>query len=266
MPSPFPGMDPWLEQHWGDVHTRLVTYCSDRLQSALPRDLRARVEERVYLEWEEEGEVGGRSVVPDIRVVEYPHAGPKTATDVAVLEADPALRVTPFDESTTERFIEIRDFSTGGRLVTVIEILSRANKTPGRGRVSYLKKRDELHEARVNLVEIDLLRSGEPIDAIPRGELPEEYHTPYLVTVSREELESREYNLYKVPLDRRLPVIAVPLRPGDSDVLLELQAVLNDAYDRGGYDIIDYRKPPQPPLSGEVANWCEQLLKQKQLR
>ncbi|MFW5692631.1 MAG: DUF4058 family protein, partial [Thermoguttaceae bacterium] len=230
--------------------------------AALPRDLRARVEERVYLEWEEQGRTTGRIVVPDVRVVEYPYVGSDSASDEPVLVADPALRVRPFDEPTVERFIEIRDFSTGGRLVTVIEVLSPSNKGPGSGRASYLKKREELHEARVSLVEIDLLRSGEPIDAVPRSELPEEYHTPYLITVSREETAGRGYEVYKVPIDRRLPVIAVPLRPGDDDALLDLQSVLNDVYDRGGYDIVDYRRPPNPPLPADLTDWADRVLRQ----
>ena len=127
MPGPFPGMDPWLEQHWGDVHTRLVTYCSDHLQGGLPRDLRARVEERVFLEWEEDGESTGRHVV---RVVEYPRSGPARAGAVAVLEPKSVLKVKPFDEPTTERFLEIRDFGTGGRLVTVMELMSSAYRSP----------------------------------------------------------------------------------------------------------------------------------------
>lgn len=266
MPGPFPGMDPWLEQHWGDVHTSFVTYCRDRMQAALPRDLRARVEERVFLEWEESGETAGRSVIPDIRVVEYPRTGPAKPTSTAVLEADPVMKIKPFDETTTERFIEIRDFSTGGRLVTVIEVLSPSNKERGRGRDSYLKKREELHDAHVHLVEIDLLRTKDGIDAIPRKELPDDYHTPYLVTVRREDSAGHEYEIYKAPLERRLPIIRIPLRPCDDDAILALQPILDDAYDRGGYDIMDYRKPPKPPLEGAMAAWAEDLLKQKGLR
>ena len=266
MPGPFPGMDPWLEQHWGDVHTSIVTYCRDRLQGGLPANLRARVEERVFLEWEEQGEFQGRTSVPGVRAVEYPKSGQTRETGVAVVDADPAMKVKPFEEATTERFIGIRDYSTGGRLVTVIEVLSPSNKERGRSRDAYLKKREELHDAHVNLVEIDLLRTKESIDAIPRAELPDEYHTPYLVTVSREDSMGREYEIYKAPLDRRLPIIRVPLRPSDDDVILAIQPLVNDAYDRGGYDIIDYKKPPRPPLEGAAAEWADQLLKSKGLR
>ncbi len=66
MPSPFPGMDPCLEQHWRDVHTRLIVYPGNQIQSRLPSDLRARVEERVLVETPDET----RGVFPDVRVFE----------------------------------------------------------------------------------------------------------------------------------------------------------------------------------------------------
>lgn len=265
MPSPFPGMDPWLEQHWGDVRTRLVTYCSDRLQGGLPRDLRARVEERLSLEWEGEQV---REVVSDVRVVEFPREGSVRVGAASMLQPSPVLRIGPRDEQATDRLIEIRDHGTDGRLVTVIEIYNVLVKGVGRALQSLQRKRQELRSARVNLIEIDLLRGGRRIEPIPRAELRKDYDTPYLVTACRETgAGSRyEYEIYRVPLEDRLPVIAVPLRRGDPDALLDLQAVLNDAYDRGGYDIIDYRKPPKPPLEGAAAEWADQLLKQKGLR
>ena len=67
MASPFPGMDPYLEQFWGDVHQRLVTYACDQLQGTLPGDLRARIQERVFVESPTGPE---RNMYPDIRVVE----------------------------------------------------------------------------------------------------------------------------------------------------------------------------------------------------
>jgi hypothetical protein len=67
MPSPFPGMDPYLEQFWGDVHQSLITYARDQLQEVLPGDLRARIQERVFVELPNGLE---RNMYPDIRVVE----------------------------------------------------------------------------------------------------------------------------------------------------------------------------------------------------
>ena len=69
MKSPFPGMDPYLERHWRDVHASLIIYARDQLQPQLPRKLCARVEERPIVE-PEEGE--GRSIFRDVRVVEQP--------------------------------------------------------------------------------------------------------------------------------------------------------------------------------------------------
>lgn len=112
-------------------------------------------------------------------------------------------------------------------------------------------------------MEIDLLRSGEPLEPLLRTTLRKEYHTPYLVTVTREmndEWGTRKYEIYKVPLRQRLPIIRVPLRPTDQDMPLDLQAVLNDAYDRGGYDILDYTQPPEPSLNAEDATWVASII------
>ena len=58
-------MDPFLEAYWGDVHQRLIMYLSDAIQVTLPEDLRARVEERVFVE----ADLGySRLIVPDVRV------------------------------------------------------------------------------------------------------------------------------------------------------------------------------------------------------
>src|SRR5947208_12609947 len=129
MASPFPGMDPYLEQHWGDVHHSLITYARDQLQKTLPRDLRARVEERVFVE---SPEGNGRRIVPDVRILERrrPKRKPIAASKGLAL-AEPLIVLT--DEETTQGFIEIRDASSGHRVVTVIEFLSPANKVPGQG-------------------------------------------------------------------------------------------------------------------------------------
>ncbi len=268
MPSPFPGMDPWLEQHWGDVHTSIVTYCRDHIQRSLPRDLRARVEERVYLEDEDWSKA--RQIIPDVHVVEYPHAGPRRAEDggVATLVPTEPIVMVLEEEPVTERFIEIRDFSSGGRLVTVIEVLSVTNKETGRGRELYLKKRDELDAAGVHLVEIDLLRQGEPVEIYPRASF-RGGDTPYFITVYRQQtVTSRRHEfrqvrceMYPATFQTRLPVIRIPLRPGDEDVLLDIQQLVNDAYDRGGYDILDYSQPPKPPLREVDAAWVAEWVK-----
>ena len=133
MPSPFPGMDPYLEAHWRDVHARLIIYASDALQGVLPGSLRARVEERVLLETPQG--VGYHPLFPDVRVVEYTSKrdGLETHSETGAAVAEPLL-IDVEPEPVTETFLEIIDRASGNRVVTVIEFLSPSNKSPGTNR------------------------------------------------------------------------------------------------------------------------------------
>jgi len=257
MPSPFPGMDPYLEMHWGDVHTRLITYASDYLQKVLPKDLRARVEERLVVERPE----STRPIYPDVRVIQTSskQRGPTDGAGVAM--ASPLLIDLP-EEQETQRFIEIREVSTGSRLVTVLEVLSPSNKKPGEPQEQYLRKQQELLSAGVNLVEIDLLRQGDWIVAIPRARVPAAARTIYRVVVRRGwRLLQAEY--YPVPIEERLPTIKIPLRQSDKDAPLDLQALVEQCYVNGAYDDIDYAREAVPPLHGKTARWAKQLLRRR---
>src|SRR6516164_3807504 len=118
MPSPFPGMDPYLEAHWRDVHARLIIYASDALQGVLPSALRARVEERVLLEAPKG--LGDHPLFPDVRVVEYTSKrGLAKRPEASVAVAEPLLVETD-EEPVTEPFLEIIDRESGNRVVTVI--------------------------------------------------------------------------------------------------------------------------------------------------
>ena len=265
MPSPFPGMDPYLEAYWGDVHSRLVLYASDLLQGKLPRDLVSRVEERVFVESPD----GGTASVyyPDVRVVEHPSRAGETA--VAVVEETIAANPLVIDlrrEPITETFIEIRDRRTGNRLVTVIEVLSPSNKRPGVGRKVYLRKQRELQRGRVNLVEIDLLRDGRRTFESRKNPLPLPERPTYMAAVWRASHE-RQLEVYPIDLRRRLPVIRVPLRADDADVILDLQAIVDQAYRNGRYELdIDYSRDIPPPLEPADAFWAHELLREKGLR
>ena len=262
MKSPFPGMDPYLEQYWRDVHHSLITYARDELQPGLPDQLRARVEERVFVE-SEEGT--GRSLYPDVRVVEG--AGPQQSavaveSDVAVEEP---LVVEVEDEPMSQGYIEIIDASSGNRVVTVIEFLSPSNKVPGEGRELYLEKRWEVKSAGVSLVEIDLTRTGRRILALPPERIPHSHRTTYQVCVGRGWNPSR-VEVYRAPLAGRLPVIRVPLRKSDADAPLDLQALIDQCYRNGRYDDLNYKTAPNPPLGPSDAAWADELLRTKGLR
>lgn len=261
MPSPFPGMDPYLEAHWGDIHARLVIYASDQLQGSLPSDLRARVEERVFVETEEGTR---RSVYPDVRVIqrpESPRAEKRRAGGVAVAEP---LVLQVQDEPVTEGYVEIVEVGSGHRVITVIEFVGLANKQPGAGRDLYLRKQLELRAGEVNSVEIDLLRSGQYVLSVPQDRIPPEYRTPYRICVRRV-TRPLAYEVYRVPLQEPLPTIRIPLRETDEDAILNLQSLIDQCYRNGGYDDINYSADPTPPLDSQSATWAASLLRERGL-
>jgi hypothetical protein len=257
MKSPFPGMDPYLEQHWSDVHSSLVIYSRDRLQPRLAGDLRARVEERVFVETEE-GQY--RTIYPDVRVVETSRgSSPAAASEPGIAVEDP-LVVEFGDEPATQGYIEIVDAASGNRVITVIEFISPSNKMRGEGRDLYLKKRREVMRAGASLVEIDLTRAGYRDLPLPPGRFPRSHQTTYQAGVRRS-WKPTQYEIYRVPLRQPLPTIRIPLRPTDADVPLELQAIIEQCYENGRYDSLDYRVPPEPPLDPDDAAWADELLR-----
>jgi len=264
MPGPFPGMDPWLERHWRDVHTRLVMYSCDELQRGLPPDLFARVEERIVIDL---GDDGKHSAAPDVRVAatgRRPTRGSPVREEVAgVAVAEPFVIELP-PPASKERFIEILDAS-GGRLITAIEILSPANKMPGTSRDLYLRKQGELRDSDVNLVEMDLLRGGEPTMLVRPSQLPRSQRSTYQICVKRSR-NPFQLEVYRAWLRDRLPVIPVPLRRDERDIALDLQPLIDRCYDNGRYSNIDYSLPPAPPLDDDDAVWADQLLRQRGLK
>ncbi|MDJ0756171.1 MAG: DUF4058 family protein [Ardenticatenaceae bacterium] len=258
MPSPFPGMDPYLEARevWPDVHQRLITYISEALQPQLRPKYVARIGERIQL-----AQFGG-SYVPDVLVRKtIKEAAPAYTTADRV---DEPQRATLLDDAYREPYIEIITSKTG-EVITLIELLSPANKE-GKGREQYLPKQDQLLATPVNLVEIDLLGYGTDT-ALARSiaiEGPADWR--YLINVSRaKQRSSLEY--YAVPLRDRLPRFGIPLRPPDADAVLDLPAVFTRSYDIGSYDLlVDYTQGPAIPLRQTEAEWLDQWLRQKGIR
>lgn len=257
--SPFPGMDPYLECHWGDVHQSFMTYARDQLQECLPKGLRARMEERVFVESDIHKQ---RPLYPDIRVIEHPQKGsssPLAESSTAVAEPI-VIDITP--DPMTEAFIEVIDVGSGNRVVTVIEVLSPANKHAGTGKDLYLKKQEELVAGRVNLAEINLLRSGQHVLAVPLGMIPPAGRTPYMACVRRA-TRPGVAEVYPIRLRAPLPTIKVPLRETDRDVRLDLQALIDQCYRNGGYEDTDYRKEPDPAFDVADQVWADELLRGK---
>jgi hypothetical protein len=182
MKSPFPGMDPYLEQSWRDVHAALIIYSRDQLQSQLPDDLYARVEERIV---RESAEACRQSRFPGVRVVEHARGGLASTSEEAGLALAEPVDIHYENEPITETFIEIIDAGTGQRVVTVIEFLSLTNKLPGETQDQYRQKQKELKQGKVSLVEIDLLRAGARVLSLPLATIPIELRTTYQVCVRR---------------------------------------------------------------------------------
>ena len=264
--NPFPGMNPWLEAHWGDVHTSLTTYARDLLQTQLPLGLRARVEEYVGVECEDHA-VDPSRFVPDVRVIEQPPLGGNggVATAVEVEVAVPAI-VPRLPEPQTLHVLHIVDSAAGNRIVTSIEFLSLANKSSEAGREQYKSKQQKMLDGGVNLVEVDLLRGGRWVIAAPMISVPTTHRAPYRVCVVRATRQDVA-EVYRASVDEPLPTIAIPLRPDDKDVHLQLQKLLNLAYTNGAYgEDIDYRNEPDPPLAGALADQIDQWLRKQGLR
>src|SRR5713101_2849398 len=136
MKSPFPGMDPYLEQFWPDIHASLIIYSRDQLEEQLPGDLIARVEERVVLETEEDP----HGVYPDVKITERPGRSSGVGGVVSQAAVIEPVIVEYRGEPATETYLNILEAGPGQRLITVIEILSLANKLPGEGQRLYRQK------------------------------------------------------------------------------------------------------------------------------
>ncbi len=175
--------------------------------------------------------------------------------------SEPIELVTLLDDEIRERRLKVFD-RENRRVVAVIEVLSPTNKVPNsEGRESYLDKRYEIMNSPSHLIEIDLLRAGQPI--FVRTMVPQH---DYLIHVSHAGRRPHG-RAWPVLLQQKLPTIPIPLREEDPEVPLDLQAVLDSVYDLAGYDLeLDYRAEPVPPLHGETARWAAELLKSKGLR
>jgi hypothetical protein len=175
-----------------------------------------------------------------------------------------ALFTSIIREEHTEEYIEIRNRSDG-RLVTLVEVVSPANKATPAGRAAYLEKRKDSLAQRAGVVEVDLVLQGKPTLTYSRDGLPE---YDFAVTVTRPSAPDR-YEIYTATLAKRLPKFKVPLAADDRDALLDLQAAFTRAYDLGNFAAqIDYKGPPPPdvPLDDHQRSWVDDLLKQQKLR
>jgi hypothetical protein len=220
-------MDPYLEDEalWPVFHHQLVLCLYQILTPGLVDRYRARVGQRHYV-------------------------------------TEQALFTSVVREEHHEDYIEVRQ-RTDGRLVTLIDVVSPANKTTSTGRNAYLEKRKEGRAANANLVELDLVLQGQPTLEYSRDGLPD---WDYAVTVTRSTQPER-YEIYTATLQKPLPRFRLPLSADDRDTVLDLRTAFTRCYDQGGFaGKIDYARDPSTPLSAEDRQWLAEILKQQKLR
>jgi hypothetical protein len=255
MPSPFPGMNPYLEQEdaWRDFHERFLPHVAEALSPQVSPAYLVKLEQNLYIH---ERGADERHLLGygDVTVSQTRGAGPAN-TATAVLTS-PRRILLPRVDVESESYLEIRDRQTR-RLVTVIELLSPTNKRPGDDRQRYLAKRAGLLRSDAHFVELDLLRGWPrmPFDEPPAGD--------YCVLVSRVEDRPRA-EFWPLGLRDPLPEIPIPLQAPHPDARLDLQAVLHRVYDAAYYRDYIYDGTPWPPLSEADAAWAQQQAAQPQ--
>ncbi len=252
MPTPFPGMDPYLEQPgiWNQVHTSLIVDIQRFLTPILRPHYHVAIEQRQYLTVLPPDEQA--TGIPDVLVTSSSRGGANYALAAAPTAPGALVAELPVPQEIKERYLEIRDVESG-LVITVIEILSPANKIGREGRDLYERKRFKVLGSLTNLVEIDLLRIGQPfpMKVSAQGD--------YRILVSRSQSRPRA-DVYLFDVPDLIPDFPIPLRPGEQEPVLALNKILHTLYDQGGYDmIIDYEHPPNPPLSDENAVWMKSL-------
>jgi Uma2 family endonuclease len=255
MPSPFPGMDPYLESAaiWSDLHLTLIVIMRAELNAHLPRGYLAAADRHVWIEDAEE-EVH-RIVGPDVFVVDTPTLTGGLPVDESATALMPRSVTLPLRERKGTPYLKILD-AQDRRVVTVVELLSPSNKSAGDDRNAYLAKREEYLAANVNLVEINLLRAGK----LPPLGKPRLAKGSYYYLVCRAD-EVPHGKLWSFTVRDPLPLVPIPLRNGEF-TMLDPRKCLDRAYGEARYgEEINYALPPEPKLNSDDALWAQSLLK-----
>jgi Protein of unknown function (DUF4058) len=258
MPSPFPGMNPYLEHpdRWSTVHNRFIVAIADILTPLLLPRYQVDIEKRIYQVTDSNLQLIGRSDVS----VQTPRISESSivSSSGSVATLLPVRVTIPIEEEIREAYLEIKEAATG-RVITTIEILSPTNKR-GQGRQKYEEKRQRVLSSRTHLVEIDLLRSG---DSLPMNDaVSSDYH----VLISRES-DRPAADLYPFNLQDPMPIIPIPLQAADPEPTIDLKQIIEEIIVRSGYThFIDYTIDPTPNLAKSDLIWMDGLLREAGLR
>lgn len=247
MPSPFPGMDPYLEhpELWPGMHKLLISEIFRFLSPQLRPKYLVSLEVRIYETADDDLSVIG---IPHVTVMQPQTATETTASNIPVASPppQPLTVIIPMPYTVREGYLEIIERETK-ELITVIEILSPTNKRTGKGRQMYEEKREEILGSRTHLIEIDLLRRGRKMPVIGN-----DVESHYRVLVCRGNRRPRA-DLYAFNLQNPMPAFPLPLRSGDTEPVINLQELFTQIYDIASYDLkIDYRNWEVIPALSEA--------------
>ena len=264
MPSPFPGMDPYLEHPfiWSGLHNRLIVAIADEISAQVSQRYYVDIEQRVYV-----GELDDprSSRRPDVSVVSSSTNGGLQGIDAMPQPEGLGTQVItvelPVPDEIREAYLEVRD-AHSGNLVTALEILSPTNKRAGRGRELYESKRRRILETSTNLIEIDLLRAGEPMRFFyASGNVSSDYR----ILVRRGGRSTA--TLYAFGVMHPIPSFELPLQLEDFEPVIDIGKLLESIYQRARYHMrVNYSDDPVPPLSEADAAWADELLRESNLR
>jgi hypothetical protein len=255
MPSPFPGMNPYIERAdlWNDFHNSFIPAARELLAPQIRPRYYVRIEEHLFIH---EPTARERFPLgkPDISI--HPMSSTRDSKNAVALTAPATVGMPMIVEEERLPYLEIRDRNRD-QVVTVLELLSPANKNTGPYRDQYLAKIGRILASGTNFVEIDLLRGG---PRMPWTHLPA---CDYYVIVSRPADRTSDHphaGIWPLRLREPLPTIPIPLRAGEPEPTLDLQAMLHHIYDTADYHLFIYRADPDPPLPPADAVWAAQLL------
>jgi hypothetical protein len=255
MASPFPGFDPFLEAqgYWRQFHTTFLSEALYALAERMPGAYEVRIEERLSLVYEDDDRPH-RHVQPDALILRSSHPSRARSTHSATATLEPVLLTLPIHqvEEVIEKRLVIRQFPNR-ELVTVIELLSPSNKQAPGDRL-YDEKRQELFHQEVHLAELDLLIVGERLPMVE--ELPAGHYYAFVSRAQHRPLSETFAWTIRDPL----PLIPIPLKAPDADVILDLASIFATVYERSHLGRwIDYTAPLALPLSPEDRAWAEAL-------
>jgi hypothetical protein len=265
MPSPFPGMDPYLEYStfWSSFHTRLIVAIAEVIEPQLSSNYYVEVESRTYQSDEMDGDllIGVPDAIVFSRQLERTPPAVLSSGETSIVtqssptQSSPETVEVPMPIEVKERYLEVREMGSD-QVITAMELLSPTNKRQGEGRMAYEKKRRFVLGSQTNLVELDLLRAS-----IPMVILGMRSPSVYRILISRSQ-HRPQADLYSISLQQPLPSFPVPLKPDEPEPIIQLQEVFDRLYERSRYATrIDYRQPlPPPKLSESDQQWVDKQL------